>query len=441
LFWLCVASGFALALLLALSAPLVAWFFGDARLVGLTIASAGVVLLGSSQSQHLALLNRDMRFKAIAGIDALSITVASLTGITLAWLTSSYWALFAVGLSSVLTSLACAWALSDFRPGRPSWGVDLREIIRFGSGVSGFNLVNYFARNADKLLIGRYWGSGDLAFYDRAYRLLLFPLEQVRNPLARVMLPVLSRLQYDAARYRRAYADCVSLMLLVTQPGLVFACVFSNEVFEFLLGPRWLPAAPIFQWLGICALHQVMTTTVAWLFLSQGRGGEYFRLGAISAVTTVASFLAGLPWGPMGVAIAYTVTDYALRLPLSFWSAARRGPVSLRDLSRIALPHTAATCASAAMLVAAATISPFGANTFLALLPLSYAVYGCVLMGFPAKQLAMRESLRSCSGAAAGLGELAPAPWIEPSTEPRPATLVAAGTEMRAEISPARIEP
>jgi PST family polysaccharide transporter len=396
LFWIQLAFGVLLAAALALSAPAVAWFFGDSRLRALTIAFAFLTLLNASQTQQLALLNRDLRFKAVAVIDAAGVTAGAVIGTLVAWLTSSYWALFASALASSVVSLAGLWAACSFRPGRPSFEGDQKEILQFGSGVSGFNLINYFARNSDKLLIGRFFGNDQLGFYDRAYRLLLFPLQQIHAPLGRLMLPLLSRLQSDPFRYRKAYVECISLMMMASQPGLVFVTVFSTEVFLILLGPNWLAAAPIFRWLGLCALHQVVTATVGWLFLSQGRGGDFFKIGLFNGVTTVASFVLGLPWGALGVAISYTVGNYLVQLPATFWAAGRRGPVSTQDLVTISAPHAVATAASCLALLGASAAFPApNGYACLGFAVLSYIVYGLAILAFPAKRSILTANLRS----------------------------------------------
>ena len=399
LFWLLAGVSLVLALALAACAPFIAWFFGDSRLVALTMAFALVVLVSGCQSQHFALLNRELRFKTLVGIDTLRITVNAVVGVTVAWLTASYWALFAASLAGALVSLIAVWTLCSFRPGWPSFERDFKDIMRFGSGVSGFNLVNYFARNADKLLIGRFYGAEPLGLYDRAYRLLLFPLQQIQAPLGRVMLPLLARLQSDPERYRKAYTECVSLMMSASQPGLVFAIIFAEDVFLILLGPHWVPAAPIFRWLGVCALHQVMTATMGWLFLSQGRGGDLFKVGLISSAGTVASFVIGLPWGATGVAMAYTIADYLVRIPVTWRSAGRQGPVSTRNLVVTALPHAVATVASALALIGLGFAVPSrGASVCLGLGLASYAVYGLVLLAFPPKRLVLGRNVWAFAG-------------------------------------------
>jgi polysaccharide transporter, PST family len=395
LYWISLVFSVVVALAFAASAPLIAWFFGDSRLIRLTLAFAFLIVLGGAQSLPFAVLNRELRFKALAAVDILGSTVSTTVGVAVAWMTSSYWALFAASLASALTSLVSVWIVCSFRPGKPSFEGGFRDIMKFGSGVSGFNIVNYFARNADNVLIGKFYGSEQLGYYDRAYRLLLFPISQILGPLGRVVLPLLARLQTDPERYRKAYIEAVSLLMMATQPGLVFSIVFAEDVFSTLFGPQWAAAVPIFQCLGVAGLSQVMTSTLGWLFLSQGRGGDFFRIGLFGALTTVASFVIGLPWGPLGVAIAYTINNYVVLVPASFWSSGRRGPVSTQNLVTAAIPHVIAVGVSAITMASIWRVVHLPSLLdCTALATLSYLVYGLVLLLFPGKREILSKNLK-----------------------------------------------
>jgi PST family polysaccharide transporter len=131
-----------------------------------------------------------------------------------------------------------------------------------------------------------------------------------------------------------------------------------------------------------------MTATVRWLFLSQGRRSDLLKVGLFNAITAVASFLRGLPWGPLGVATAYTISDYLLRLPATLWSAGRRGPVGMREVvaTAITLPHAAATFVTGGVLIGIALTLPNPNSTICIMLlaVLSYSVYSLVM--WPSQQ-------------------------------------------------------
>jgi PST family polysaccharide transporter len=222
----------------------------------------------------------------------------------------------------------------------------MRDLLRFGGGLTGFNIFNFLARNADNIMIGRVWGDVALGLYDRAYKLLLFPLQQVNNPLSRVMVPVLSRLQDEPERYRAAYVKTLQQILLLTQPGVVFLIATADWLIPTLLGEAWRGAVPIFVWLGLAGLLQPVSSTMGWLFISQGRTREFMQWGAFGTATCIAAFAAGLPWGPVGVAAAYALSDILLRWPLLWWYTTRTGPVRQRDLWAAFLPFLGADVAA-----------------------------------------------------------------------------------------------
>ena len=108
------------------------------------------------------------------------------------------------------------------------------------------------------------------------------------------MVPFLSRNVNQPERYKRAYFVAVTIILVAAQPGVLVGILFADEIFLVLLGKEWVPAAPVFMWLGIAGLVQVMTSTMGWLFVSQGRGKHYLMVGAVTAVISITSFVVGL---------------------------------------------------------------------------------------------------------------------------------------------------
>jgi polysaccharide transporter, PST family len=146
LFWISAGSGLVFAIMLMLLAPGVAWLFENEQLTSLIAAFAATIAVNGFQSQQIALMNRQLRFAVLAAIDIFAATAGVTAAMTIAWLTSSYWALVAPYIVSTIISVACVWIFSAYRPGLPSFEGEFREIFRFSSSVSGYHLANYFAR-------------------------------------------------------------------------------------------------------------------------------------------------------------------------------------------------------------------------------------------------------------------------------------------------------
>jgi PST family polysaccharide transporter len=226
--------------------------------------------------------------------------------------------------------------------GRPRGRAPLREarsMLHFGRHMATFNLLNYLSRNADNVLIGWARGPVELGLYDRAYKLMLFPLQQINGPIANVMIPLLSRLRDEPERYRAAYMRTLQLMLLISVPGVFVLLLTANRLIPFLMGAQWKGIVPIFIWLGIAGVYQTLTNTFGWLFISQGRAVAYSRFGMFSTALCLVAFVAGLPWGAVGVAAAYGLSGLVIRTPAQIWVLGRQGPIGWPQILQLFLPY------------------------------------------------------------------------------------------------------
>jgi O-antigen/teichoic acid export membrane protein len=329
-FWVSALVGLGSSVVVAALAPAIAAFYGDQRMLGITIASALPLLLGSIAAVPLALMNRHLQFGQLALNDVITAAAGLLAAAIAAWAGMGYWSLVLGPAVAAVVALAAAWHVVRWTPSRPDLKVD-GDILSFGANLTGFNLVNFFSRNLDNILIGKYSGAIELGYYDRAYKLLLFPLQNITQPLTRVMVPLLSRIHEDKARFRDLYVRTNWLLAAVTMPGIAALTLTSEQVVALLFGPRWTAVAPIFAWLGIASLMQSVSSTTGWIFICQGKTKTMFHWGIYSSLTTVASFIIGLHWGAVGVAAAYAISGYVLRVPVLAVLVHRVGPVTAGD--------------------------------------------------------------------------------------------------------------
>ncbi|MER8385577.1 lipopolysaccharide biosynthesis protein [Mesorhizobium sp. M1428] len=329
-FWISALVGLGSAVMVACLAPAIAAFYGDQRMVGITIGSALPLLLGSLAAVPLALMNRHLRFGQLALNDVITAAAGLATTAIAAYAGLGYWSLVIGPAVSAVVALAAAWQVARWAPSRPDLKVDT-DILSFGANLTGFNLANFFSRNLDNILIGKYSGAIELGYYDRAYKLLLFPLQNINQPLTRVMVPLLSRIHEDKVRFRDIYVRTNWMLAAITMPGIAALTLTSDQVVGLLFGERWTAVAPIFAWLGIASLIQSVSSTTGWIFICQGKTKTMFHWGIYSSLTTVAAFIIGLHWGAVGVAAAYAISGYVLRVPVLAVLVHRVGPVTAAD--------------------------------------------------------------------------------------------------------------
>ena len=349
LFWINVAVSFVLALILAVVAPVISWFYGEPRLTGITLALAGTFIFSGLTVQHQALLRRQMRFLTLATIEIGSMGIGIITAIVLAWYGAGYWALVGSSVASSVIGVALVWVFCRWRPGLPVRRTGVRSMLAFGSHLTGYDIVNYFARNFDNILLGRFCGASVLGLYSRAYNIMMLPISQIRNPLESVAIPALSHLQNDLVRYKKYYIKLVTLIAFITMPLMVFLFVCADEVIGLLLGSKWSGAVNIFKILCIVAFIQPAATTWGLVLVSLGQSKRYLKWGIANSILIVLSFIVGLPWGAIGVAAGYTIATYVLLAP-TLWYCFKRSPVSIRDFfSAIYRPAVASLCMGAAI--------------------------------------------------------------------------------------------
>ena len=328
LFWLNVLISVFLGLCVLVGSPLVALLYRRPELTAVTATLALSFIISGLAVQHQSLLRRHMRFRELAGIQIASQVITLAVSIVLACLGWRYWALVGGVLAQALASTLMTFYFCSWVPGWPRKGTGVRDMLGFGGYLTGFNLVNYFARNADNILIGRLIGVSALGLYAKAYDLFMMPISQIRTPMMNVAMPALSAIQDQPERYHKYYQHLIHIMALLTMPVALYCAVEADLLIVTILGRHWLGAAPLLQIMAIAGMIQPTLGTVGVVLCSLGQAKRYFIMGTVNSLFIVGSFILGLPWGALGVAVSYTIVTYMLLLP-TLWFSFRRSPVSV----------------------------------------------------------------------------------------------------------------
>lgn len=332
LFWVNLLASLAITLLTIALAPAVAWFYAEPQLTKITAAFALGFIISGIGSNHEALIRRQMRFATLASIEITSQLIGIVVAILLAFRGAGVWALVFNQLAYFTAYTIGLWLFCNWMPGPPVRYSGVRPMLAFGRDLTGYNVLNYFTRNLDNLLVGKFWGAQQLGIYSKAYQLLLLPVEQLGVPLDGIALTTLSRLNDSAARYRQGFLRMLDKVAMFSMPLIAFMMVTSDWLVRIVLGPQWSEAAAIFAVLGLVGLFEPVGNAMGWLMISQGRSRDVLHWGLVNSSITVASFLIGLRWGAFGVAVAFSLIGTFIRFPLLFWFTTRVGPVHLSDI-------------------------------------------------------------------------------------------------------------
>ncbi len=346
LFFVNVAAGLGIMLMVWAVAPIAAWFFDDPRVLGLLFALAPSIPLTACGAQHNALLVRGMRWRTIQYVSISSQIFGVVVGVAFAYYANAgYWALVINTAGAAFFSLILLWAVSHWRPSRVKDWSGVRSALAFGLNLTGFNLVNYFHRQADNILIGYRWGPTELGFYNRAYTLLSVPITLISGPIGSVLIPSLSRLQAEPERWRRAYLDALTLVAVLNSFISVALIANARPLIDLFLGPGWGPSADIFMLLANSMLFSVPSGTCGWILTSLGQTKRMFTWSLIATPLFVLAFLIGLPYGAKGVAALYSVA-MALLSPAYFLFSIRQTNLKFSEIVRAVFPFLVAAYAT-----------------------------------------------------------------------------------------------
>jgi len=395
LFWLNTGMGTILTLLLACSSPLVGWFYAKPEIVPLTLLLSTTFLIGSLGTQHGALLQRELRFgsRALASIVGSLVTLG--VSIVLAIRGGGYWALAWGNIAGAITTTLFLFGLSSFRPSLWKRGAGVRSMLKFGANITAFDFVNYFHRNLDNLLIGRFWGPDALGLYSRAYALLMFPIANLRGPINGVAFPAMSRLQKEPDAFRAYYRRITCMLAMVSMPLAAYLFVASKPIVELTLGAEWAGVSPLFAILAITGFIQPVAGLRGMVLMSTGQGKRYLHWGIFNAVCTSIGFLCGVHWGASGIAVSYAIVNYAILYP-SLRLAFKDTPVAVRDFfGPILLPAAGSMIAAAVSHLASPALGPVS-PLYLALL--LFTVFATTYLAFICALPAGRREIRQFAG-------------------------------------------
>lgn len=319
LFWVNMAVGTILACLSLALAPILVSFYQEPRLFFVTAALGVGFLFNAAGVQHSALLQREMRFVTLSVIETIALLVSIVVGIGMALGGFGYWTLVGMALIVPAVSTIGLWSLGTWVPGMPSREVRIGSMVRFG-GIATLNgLVVYVAYNLEKVLLGRFWGAEALGIYGRAYQLVSIPTENLNSATGGLLFAALSRLQNEPDRLKNYFLKSYALVLSLTLPISVGCALYADEIILLVLGSKWQDAVPIFRLLTPTILIMALINPMYWLLVSIGLVGRSLKLAVVIAPLVIGAYVVGLPYGPRGVAFAYSAVLILWVVPHIAW--------------------------------------------------------------------------------------------------------------------------
>ncbi|KQT34469.1 lipopolysaccharide biosynthesis protein [Methylophilus sp. Leaf414] len=336
-FWLNIALGTVIFLIVLLLAPVIATSFNNDQLIGVLSLIALTFPMASSSAIHQALLERESKFKLLAKIEAFSALLAITVSLVAAW---SGWGVYSLVIQVLVQAISVTvllWINAPWKPSLDPQLYRLKELFHFSGNMAGYQLVSFAFRNADAVIIGKLLSSSALGVYSMAYKIMLFPIQNISWITTRAIFPLLSRCQHDLFEVRKLYLSALKGVSFFTAPLMTVLYVTRHDFILVSLGDKWGMITDLLIFMTPIGYLQAVSGTTGPVFMALGKTGFLFKFGIFGAVIHIILFIIGAQSGILEVTQCYLIASVVVTF-LTFVFANKAMMLSTRDMLVTALP-------------------------------------------------------------------------------------------------------
>lgn len=244
-----------------------------------------------------SLLLRDKKFFNVNMTTILANLLSGVISIVLAFAGFSYYSLIIGNIVKAFVMFLVFFVQSKLKFHYKTNKTSLMKIYSFSKNQFAFNFINYFSRNLDKMLIGRYMSASAVAYYDKAYQVSLYPNQILTNVITPVIQPIMSEFETDTERIKNVYLRITQVLGTLGIPLSVFLFFNSSEVIQFLFGDQWGGSVLTFQILSVSIWVQMISSSTGAIFQSANRTDLLLLSGVLSAILNISSIMFGVYLG------------------------------------------------------------------------------------------------------------------------------------------------
>ena len=297
-FWFNILMGGAIYLILFFSAPLIADYYDEPRLVGLCRYAFVGLLFSCSGVAQAAYLFKNLRAKQLAKASIIATLLSSGVAVIMAWQGYSYWSLATQTNLFILISTLLRWHYSDWRPTLHPDFAFIRQAFPFSVKILISDILTHVNNNVMNILLGRYYSAHDTGNYNQAYQWNNKATSLIQGMVKQVDQAVLVSVSNDQERQLAVLRKLMRLAAFISFPLLLGFGIVAKEFIVLAIGEKWLVSAQYLQWLCICGAVLPLSTLLADLVISKGKSGTFmgctFTLGILEILAMVLLYPFGI---------------------------------------------------------------------------------------------------------------------------------------------------
>lgn len=304
-----------------------------------------------------ALLLKEKKFVLI-GLRMIAVTIASYgAAIAMVYMGYSYYALVWQAILFAIVSFVWNYATTRIKLKIKFKISSIKKIFSFSVFQMGYSIINYLSKNIDNIVISRGFGAGALGIYDKAYKLTLYPQNNLTNVITPTLHPILSDYQNDKIYIYEKYMRVVKILSLLGMFIGLFCCFASKEIIYVMFSDKFAQSVPCLAWLSLSIWAQVITASSQAIFQSAGNTKTMFISGLFTTALTAAAVAAGALTGGIVEISMYLMIAFNLNFFITYFILTKHTlGVSYRGFLESFIPDVLIALMAAAAGIAASFI-------------------------------------------------------------------------------------
>lgn len=299
-----IIIGVLLCLIVVWAAPYIAAFYEMPQLSSVMKVLALTLLFNSFSVVFYAILTINIDFRSIAIANFVSAIISGVIGIVMAYQGWGVWSLVFQSVSrSVINALLVA-VLAKWRPKFFFSRVSFVEMFSYGSKILISSLINTVYANLTPMIIGKFYTSKDLGYYDRGRQFGVLPINYIVQTYERVTFPIMSQLQNDDTRLIDAYRKYIKSASLIMFIVVMLIIALAKPIILLILSAKWVEAIIYLQLFCVAEMFNHVTRLNLVLLQVKGRSDLFLRLEVIKKAISLSMLLCAAPFGIIPICIS-----------------------------------------------------------------------------------------------------------------------------------------
>lgn len=343
-FWFNILMSLTLYLILFLSAPLIASFFHDARLVSVSRVTFLSLIFSAAGTAHSAWLSKQLRVKQIAIATIAALMMSGLVGIAMAFCGLRYWSLVGQQLTYISVVNLIRMHYSEWQPTLRLNLRPIRPMLGFAMRIMVTNIINTLSQNLLTFIFGRLYPLRSVGLFNQANNWNSKAYSFTTGMVAQVAQPVLAQIADDDDRERRVFRKMMRFAAFISFPCMFGLLIVSEELIVCTVSAKWIESVPLLQLLALSGAVMPFYTLYQNLMMGQGRADIYMWLNIVQIALQLVLIVSLHSFG-ITVMVAATSAYTILYLMVWQWFAHRQVRIRLLDVLADTLPFALITAA------------------------------------------------------------------------------------------------